>query len=167
MPNALRSEGASRQSEVEEDRSQVGAGRGRRKDVGLHDRLLCELSESFSRFRASRGSRRTIPDELRSAVLKALDEGLTPGRVRYACGVKATQIDTWRTTQGRSTQRASRQAASEAVTPPAKILPVVPSPPLAPKASPAASGFDTASTTGAPLTLWLGGWSVTLQRLPQ
>jgi hypothetical protein len=136
-------------------------------EVSGAERRVSQLAAQFAEFRAANTSRKQIPENLRAAVVSALDEGVTASQIRYACKVKASQIDAWRQSTAAADQPSvpARTDSSDRVKS-ARILPVVESRTgaLSARSGEPRSGVDTPEEV--PVTLCIGSWSITLQRLP-
>lgn len=58
--------------------------------------LVEELSRRFAAFRRDNPRHARVPRGLRAAVMAAISKGVTPTRLRRACGVSTSQLDRWR-----------------------------------------------------------------------
>lgn len=64
---------------------------------------LVHLSARFDTFRRNHPPGTTIPTELRSEVVAAVDAGVPPTRVWKVCRISTTQLTAWRAKAGKST----------------------------------------------------------------
>ena len=106
--------------------------------------LLADLSDRFARFRGEQGPGARVPEDLRAAVLDALDRGFAPADVYRACRVSWGQVAAW---------KASRVAAAPSAAEPevaaVRVFGVVDEP------------LPEATRDG--LELRVGAWSVTIR----
>ena len=58
-------------------------------------KVLQKLQHDFEALRKRKTRYQRIPQVLRNAVLAALDDGISPSKVRTACGVTSAQLEQW------------------------------------------------------------------------
>jgi hypothetical protein len=114
---------------------------GERADAAA---VLAQLVKRFEEFRANHARLTRVPTDLRSAVLDAVDSGVSAHAIRRACGVSSSQITSW--LDGRTRSRATPPHRDDV-----RVFPVVEQ---SPNATPQAEQT---------LTLQLGAWSVSVR----
>ena len=132
-------------------RTYVGEQPKRSVEVGLE-----KLERRFARFRRNNPPRTRIPDALRREALGVAELGVSPSRLRRACGISSDQLDYWREWQG---ERCLAGSVEEATAQEARVFSVV-------------GGLADEEPTPEPrqvdgernLELRLGEWSVTVRR---
>lgn len=122
----------------------------RRSETRDGSSALAELENRFARFREEHARGTRIPEELRAAVLAALDEGVRPRELHRKCGVSWSQIVAW---QARGVGRVKEQAAEPREV---RVFSVADEPPMH------RSGA-LSSTAEQELELRFGPWSVKIQ----
>ena len=83
----MRTEGRTSSHSLASDGRYAGA-----NDIATVD----ELKERFAIFRRENPRNTRIPDDLRSAVITAMKQGVRSGRLRRACGLSTSQLARWR-----------------------------------------------------------------------
>ena len=112
---------------------------------------LAELAGRFARFRREQPRGARVPEELRAAVVAALDEGVAPGELQRACGLSWTQVMTWQARHP-GERGTSRSAGASQV----RVFSVVDEPREDPAGAPESMG-------GRGLELRLGPWTVSVR----
>jgi len=112
------------------------------------------LAERFASFRGRSRRFARVPRDLRAAVVAALRQGVSPGRVRRACGISTSQLELWRRAPdaGASAGGEHRDA---------RVFAVVDSAP--PRPSPR----HPPSTASGALELRIGPWAVSVRLVGQ
>ena len=135
----------------------VGWGGGAEKRAAAGPHRVEHLRRSFVRFRREHPSRTRIPDTLRKAALRAIENGASEADVRRACGVTSDQLAQWRRhrQEGRGRQRSGGQQSPVVAEPEPRIFSVIDD-----------EGVAGNNAEGLPdLELRLGGWSVCIRQV--
>ena len=106
---------------------------------------LAQLARRFDDLRANHARLARVPADLRSAVLDAVDAGVSPHALRRTCGVSTSQLTSWLENRARS-NASQAPARRDAV----RVFPVEQTPSAPPQAE-------------QTLTLQLGAWSVSIR----
>ena len=89
-----------------------------------HKQVLRRLYSQFKEFRKSGRLRARVPQELRVAVLGAIESGVPEAEVRVACGVSRKQLRRWQEVRGHQVSAPGVPDAAQSADPP-KVLSVV------------------------------------------
>ena len=124
--------------------------RGQRAPVSQEGCGLPELARRFAQFRAKRRRGTRIPEDLRTAALRALEAGVTQSELQRRCGVSSSMVQAWRA--ARTPSVADERGARDEV----RAFRVV-----------GAEGVDERTPASSPvapeLVLRIGTWSVTIR----
>ncbi len=127
-------------------RGSQASGRGSRRR-GVRESRLEGIHQCFEVFRRAHRPGTRIPNDLRTATLEAMRQGLSRAEVRRVCGVSSQQLDAWEKRDEAGAMKAETRRVA------ARMFSVV-------------DDDDISVTSDDPpvLELRLQGWSVALRR---
>ena len=135
-----------------ESRSTAVPTEGRRRSEGAEEApALAELARRFAKFREERPRGSRIPEDLRAAVLRGLDQGVSYGDIQRACGVSWSQVAAWQ-----EKHRPGRRPPEADEAPGVRVFSVVDEPRVPRPVAPNAEAFRD-------LELRIGPWRVSLR----